>query len=77
MFNDPATNYVIRQVQKVKANGQEQEITLNLSNFQKLPEGIVIPMTMGSGQGDFKVNKVEVNTVKDESIFKPEEAKKG
>ncbi len=77
LFVDPSNYYVIRQVQKVKANGQEQEVTVNMSNFQKLPEGIVVPMTIGTGQGDFKVNKVEVNTIKDDSIFKPEEPKKG
>jgi hypothetical protein len=71
MFIDPTNYYTIRQIQKIKANGQEQEATLNMSNFQKLPEGIVVPMTMGTGNGDVKITKVEVNTISDESIFKP------
>jgi len=77
MYIDPATYYTIRQVQKVKANGQDTEQTITLGNFQKLPEGIVVPMNMSTGNGDVKITKVEVNTVNDDSIFKPETGKGG
>jgi hypothetical protein len=77
MYLDPATYYTIREVKKVKANGKEIDVTTNLGNFQKIPEGIVVPMTIGTGNGDVKITKVEVNTIKDDSIFKPEVGKGG
>ena len=77
MYIDPATYYTIRQVKKMKANGKEQDITMNMGNFQKLPEGIVVPMSMSGGNGDIKITKVEVNTIKDDTIFKPEVGKGG
>jgi len=76
-YIDPSTYFLIREVQKMKANGQEMEVTTNFSNYQKLPEGIFIAMTVGTQQGEYKITKVEINTIKDESIFKPEEPKKG
>jgi hypothetical protein len=75
MYVDPATYYTIRQVQKTKANGQEGEVAITMGNFQKLPEGIVVPMSMSGAFGEVKISKVEVNTVKDVSIFKPEAGK--
>jgi hypothetical protein len=64
-------------VQKVKADGKEQEVVSNQSNFQKLPEGIVVPMSMSGDMGNTTITKVEVNTINDESIFKPETGKGG
>ncbi len=71
LYIDPATNYVIRTVSKRKANGQEVDVTTNLSNYQKLPEGIVVPMSIGLPFGELKITKVEVNAPVDEAIFKP------
>ncbi len=77
IFIDPATYYIIKEVAKVKADGKEQEVSSTKGNYQKLPEGIVVPMTMGGPMGDVKLTKVEVNTIKDDSIFKPEVGKGG
>jgi hypothetical protein len=52
------------------ANGQEVEQTVSFSNFQKLPEGIVVAMTITQQFGDITITKVEVNKPVDESIFK-------
>jgi hypothetical protein len=71
IFIDPKTNYIIRSITKQKANGQEVEQTVNLSNYQKLPEGIVVPFLIGLPFGDMTVTKVEVNKDIDEKIFKP------
>ena len=71
LYIDPTNYHLIRKVQKVKANGQEVDNVITLGNYQKLPEGIVVPMTMNTQGGDLKITKVEVNTIKDESIFKP------
>ncbi len=71
LYIDPATYYVIRVVSKQKANGQEQEVTTDLGNYQKLPEGIVVPMTVKLPFGEMTLNKVEVNKDVDEKIFQP------
>lgn len=69
---DPKTYYVVRTQTKVTVNGQEVNQVINMSNYQKLPEGIVIPMTMENGAAPAPINvtKVEVNPKIDESIFK-------
>ncbi len=68
---DSKTNYIVRAISKVKANGQEIEQTTILSNYQKLPEGIVIPFTMeGVGPAPIVISKVEVNPTIDQAIFK-------
>ncbi|HZH64474.1 MAG TPA: hypothetical protein VEY10_06225 [Flavisolibacter sp.] len=71
LFIDPKTYYIIRSVSKVKANGQEMEQTTNLSNYKKLPEGIVVPMSVTLPQGELVISKVTVNGPVDEAIFKP------
>lgn len=71
LYLDPKTFYVIRQVSKQKANGKEVDVTTNLSNYQKLPDGIVVPMSVTLPFGEWVVTKVEVNKPIDENIFKP------
>ena len=68
---DPKTYYINRAVSKTKVNGQDVEQTINMSNYQKLPEGIVIPYTMENGQAPAPINiiKVEVNPKLDDAIF--------
>jgi hypothetical protein len=72
-YIDPTTYYVIRTINKVKVNGQEIEQKINVSNYQKLPEGIVVPFTMEMPGAPAPVNikKVEVNPVLDPALFKP------
>lgn len=76
MFIDAKTFSLVKVSTVRKANGQEMEFTTSFSNYQKLPEGIIIPMSisvpLGPGfSADFSVTKVEVNKAIDESIFKP------
>ena len=71
-YIDPASNYIIRTVAKQKANGQEVEVTTDLSDYKKLPEGIVMPMSVKLPFGQMKVTKVEVNKPVDENLFKPD-----
>ncbi|MBX9783174.1 MAG: hypothetical protein K2X48_07765 [Chitinophagaceae bacterium] len=76
-FFDPKTYYIVKSVSVVKPNGQEAELTTTYSNYQKLAEGIFVPMNMGvplGGPGmnaDLILSKVEINKAVDESIFKP------
>ena len=71
LFIDPKSYYIIRQIAKQKANGQETEVTTNFSNYQKLPEGILVAMSISLPFGELNVTKVEVNKPVDEEIFKP------
>ena len=71
MYIDASNYYHIRSVQKVKANGKEEEHTSNYGNYQKLPEGIFWPMSIDDGGGAVAVKTVEINKPIDESIFKP------
>lgn len=71
IYIDPSTYYIIRVVTKQKANGAEQEITTDVSNYQKLPEGIVVPMSVKLPFGQMTITKVEVNKDVDEKIFEP------
>lgn len=68
---DAKTNYIVRATAKVVANGQEIEQTSIMSNYTKLPEGIVVPMTLeGVGPAPIVISKVEVNPKIDDSVFK-------
>ena len=71
LFFDPKNYYLIRVVSKQKANGKEVDVTTNLSNYQKLPEGIIVPWSITLPYGELVVTKVEVNKAIDENIFKP------
>lgn len=76
LFFDPKTFYLIKSISVRKANGQEVEMSTSFSNFQKLPEGIVVPMSLSVPLGpgfnaDFTVTKMEVNKAIDEALFKP------
>ncbi len=69
-YIDTKNYYMVRTVSTQHANGQEVEQTVSFSNFQKLPEGIVVAMTITQQFGDITITKVEVNKPVDESIFK-------
>ncbi len=69
---DPKTFYVVKTVSNIIVNGQEIESSVTLSNYQKLPEGIVVPFTMENNQLPAPINfsKIEVNPKIDDSVFK-------
>jgi hypothetical protein len=71
-FFDPDSYLLIREVNKVTVDGKEQEGTQDFSNFQKLPEGITVPMSFDSdnGMGEMVVKKVEINIPVADSLFK-------
>lgn len=71
IFLDPKTYYIMRVIAKQKANGKEVDVTTNLSNYQKLPEGIMVPLSIGLPFGEMTITKVEINKPVDENIFKP------
>jgi hypothetical protein len=57
-------------VDKGTVDGKEVTQTYDYSNFQKLPEGITMPMTMNNGFGDFVIKKVEINIAVPDSLFR-------
>ena len=71
VFIDPKSYYIVRSVVKRTANGQESDVQTDLSNFQKLPEGIVVPFSIKLSDGELVISKAEVNKQVDESTFKP------
>ena len=71
IFIDPKTYYIIRVISKQKANGNEVDVTTNVSNYQKLPEGIMVPLSIGLPFAEMIISKVEINKPIDENIFKP------
>ena len=72
VYIDASNFYHIRSVEKIQANGKEEEVTSNYGNFQKLPEGIFWPMSLDNGVGPIALKTVEVNKPIDESMFKPD-----
>ncbi len=72
LYIDPANYFIIKQVTKTKAGGQEQEQTQSFSNYQKMDNGYVFPFSLtGFGPGELKITKIQVNPVVDPSVFKP------
>jgi outer membrane lipoprotein-sorting protein len=76
IFIDAGTYYHIKSLEKVKANGKETEQASIYGNFQKLPEGIVYPMSIDNGGGPVTIKTVEINPNITESYFKPAEEPK-
>lgn len=70
MYIDTKNNYLIRSVSIRKANGQEVETTTNFSNYEKLPEGIVLAKSMTLPFGELNLTKITINGTVDEAIFK-------
>jgi hypothetical protein len=71
IYIDPSTFYIIRDVTKQKANGQENDVKTDLNNYQKLPEGIVVPMSLTLPFGELKITEVKVNSNVDPAVFRP------
>ena len=67
---------MLKSTAKQEVNGQEMEMTTGYSNFQKLPEGITVPMTvsvpLGPGMNaDMVLSKVQINKEVPADTFKP------
>ncbi len=71
-YFDTKTYYLVKQDVKAKIQDEEQEMSYSFSNFKKQPEGIIIPMTYSTPQGDIVFKTIEINKKIDEKIFVPE-----
>lgn len=71
MFIDPSNYYIIKQIIKSKAAGQEADQVQTFSNFQKTPEGLVFAFDQtGFGPGEISFTKIEVNKPVEEAKYK-------
>lgn len=68
-YIDASNYYILKQTNKVKANGQEMENAVVFSDYKKLDEGIFYPMSVASGYGQMQVSKLEVNVAIDDATF--------
>jgi hypothetical protein len=69
-FIDPSNYYLIKQTNKVKADGKEMESSTSFSDYKKLDSGIVYAMNITSDWGQMQVVKVDVNPTIEDSTFK-------
>lgn len=67
-----ATTYYISRIEKtLKVDDQDQEIAIAFNNYQKQPEGIVMPMSMTAQGVEITFTSMEFNKPVDEKIFVP------
>ncbi len=71
LFIDPKSWFIIKAIEKVKANGQEMEQAINYSDYKMQAEGVVLPFSMTLPFGELILTKIELNKTIDEAIFKP------
>jgi len=69
-FFDTQTYYLVHTESKVKVEEQEIDVVINYSDYKKLPEGIAMPMTVSSQQGDVTFTSIEINKPIADSVFK-------
>lgn len=68
-FIDAGDYSLVRIITKTKANGKEQLFTTTYGNYEKLPEGIIIPMSTDNGGNPMTLKRIEINKDIDERIF--------
>jgi hypothetical protein len=73
-YVDPTTYYITKLVRKGNMQGQEVEVTINFSNYQKTDFGLVVPHSVqtdmgGTFQLSATITKVVVNKDVDPKIF--------
>ncbi|MBC7828024.1 MAG: hypothetical protein H7122_09775 [Chitinophagaceae bacterium] len=71
IYIDSKNYYVVKTITTQNANGQEQEIEMNYSVFEKMPEGIILAKSITLPYGTMTLSNVKVNKPVDENIFKP------
>ncbi len=76
---DESTYYLIRTELNVQAGEESRDISVTFSNFEKQPDGIVIPMKRSDPMmgGEVVYKTVEINKAVPETIFKPDAPSKG
>lgn len=73
-YFDESTYYLIRTEMNVKAGEDAKDISVTFSNFEKQPDGLVIPMKRSDPMmgGEVIYKTVEINKSVPETLFKPD-----
>ena len=74
IFIDPTSYMIVREKTKKKANGQEMEITTDLSDYKDV-EGVKLPFSIGAQFGTLIITSIKANQTIDEKIYSHEVAK--
>jgi len=76
-YFDAATYYMVRTETRTSVNGEDQEVGITFSNFQRQPEGVVIAMTEGLPGGmELNHKSIEINKPVKDDLFKVDAEKK-
>ncbi|HYD20115.1 MAG TPA: hypothetical protein VEB40_01470 [Flavipsychrobacter sp.] len=69
---DAASGYLVKKTEKMEVQpGQKMDVTSSFSNYQKLPEGISVPMSGNDPNlGAFTFTSVDINKGVDDNTFK-------
>ena len=70
-YFDINTYYLLRTESKIKIEDQEQEIAVTYKDYKKLPEGIVMAMSVNNGMYEQIFKTVDINQPVDDKIFIP------
>jgi hypothetical protein len=70
-YIDPENFLLIKQVSKMKLNGQVMENQAVFGNYQKIDAGVLIPFTTTAGGAEITIIKVTTNENLDPSLFVP------
>ena len=72
-FISNSSFYIVREVIKMKADGQDFEISWIKSDYRKTPEGFIMPyateLTIPGVTINFAVKKIEINKALDAGVF--------
>jgi hypothetical protein len=72
-FISNSSFYIVREVVKMNADGQEFEISWTRSDYRKTPEGFLVPyateLTIPGITINFTVKKIEINKAFDANVF--------
>jgi hypothetical protein len=68
-FLDADTYLLLKKTVKAMVNGQVAENSVSMGNYQKMEEGIIVPMNTKIGGGEMEIKKITINPEVDENIF--------
>jgi len=68
-FLDSESYLLIKKTVKVTVNGQVMENSASMGNYQKLEEGIIVPMSTKTNGGEIEIKKITINPEVDDKIF--------
>ncbi len=68
-FIDPASYMIVRTTSKKKVNGQEMELTVDMSDYKDV-DGVKMPFSVSQAYGTIIMTSIKTNQVIDEKLYK-------